>query len=286
MGTGRALNSSQIVCLDVSSDCGGGGGEDVKVATGWVDGSVRVFSLEPREVARFTSSRSGGGGDDATTNGLVHSLLHGKGAGTNFLGSTDEFACKEPLVLNGHGSSPVQMVVFDKSSGSGGVGGGVVGRLASGGADGVVILWDVIAETGLFRLLGHRGPVTGITFVRPSASSAVDGLVTSGSDGLVKVWDLNGQCCVQTLTGHRGSVGCLDCSIVNSRGSGGGGGEEDSGEKALKWRLITGCADGQVRVWSVENRNSSGKESNADAEVRGTMYCFYIPRSTTIFLIL
>ena len=259
VGTGRALNSSQIVCLDVSERRGDDAGarEDVKVATGWVDGSVRVFSLDPKEMARFTSSS--GVGDDAERNGLVHSLL---GGNSNFLGNSEEFACKEPLVLNGHGSSPVQMVVFDKSIGS-------VGRLASGGADGVVILWDVIAETGLFRLLGHRGPVTGITFLRPSGSDAsgVDGMVTSGFDGLVKVWDLNGQCCVQTLTGHRGSVGCLDCSILRPPG-GGVGGEDDIG-RTEKWRLVTGCADGQVRVWSVEaaSKNTDKEASDPSNEV-------------------
>ncbi|KAL9188525.1 hypothetical protein ACHAXT_006903 [Thalassiosira profunda] len=244
VGTGRALNSSQIVCLDVSAGDANDGRGDAKVATGWVDGSVRVFSLEPGELARFASP---GGGDDPEKNGLVHSLLRGN---TNFFGNSDEFACKEPLVLNGHGSSPVQVVVFDKSAGS-------VGRLASGGADGVVILWDVIAETGLFRLLGHRGPVTGITFLRPSGTDAsgVDGLVTSGSDGLVKVWDLNGQCCVQTLTGHRGSVGCLGCSILRSPG----GGNVD--EENAKWRLITGCADGQVRVWSVQESGAKDTEA-------------------------
>ena len=255
VGTGRALNSSQIVCLDVSApphDSSTNSKEDVKVATGWVDGSVRVFSLDYNEMKRFTSGSSGST-DDTEKTGLVHTLL---GGNSNFLGNSDEFACKEPLVLNGHGSSPVQMVVFDKNNTSS------VGRLASGGADGVVILWDVIAETGLFRLLGHRGPVTGITFLRPSSLednvSGIDGLVTSGSDGLVKVWDLNGQCCVQTLTGHRGSVGCLDCMVLRpppGRNTVGGGGDSSEvGEKA-KWRLITGCADGQVRVWSVENND-------------------------------
>ena len=250
MGTGRALNSSQVVCLDVST-CDNSNGdrkEDVKVATGWVDGSVRVFSLEPKEIARFTSFS---GSDDAERNGLVHSLLYGN---SSFLGNSDEFACKEPLVLNGHGSSPVQMVVFDKHVGS-------VGRLASGGADGVVILWDVIAETGLFRLLGHRGPVTGIAFLRPSDST--DSLVTSGSDGLVKVWDLNGQCCVQTLTGHRGSVGCLDCSILHPPG----GDNAEDGEEKARWRLVTGCADGQVRVWSVNNSKvKSDYSQNTDMQ--------------------
>ena len=50
VGTGRALNSGQIVCLDVSEI--NSRENDVKVATGWVDGSVRVFSLEPKELAR------------------------------------------------------------------------------------------------------------------------------------------------------------------------------------------------------------------------------------------
>lgn len=254
LGSGRALNSNQIVCLDVSEN-DNGIDDNVKVATGWVDGSVRVFSLDSKEMKRFTSSS---GRDDAQRNGLVHSLLSGN---SNILGNSDEFACKEPLVLNGHGSSPVQTVVFDQSSGS-------VGRLASGGADGMVILWDVIAETGLFRLLGHRGPVTGIAFFRPSVDNAsdIDGLATSGSDGLVKVWDLNGQCCVQTLTGHRGSVGCLDCSIL--RPFGGSAVDDDEITGKAKLRLITGCADGQVRVWSVENSKiesvstDNGKEIN------------------------
>jgi U3 small nucleolar RNA-associated protein 12 len=267
LGTGRALNSNHIVCLDVSKCTSTTTSihqeDDVKVATGWVDGSVRVFSLDSKEMARFTSFNGGGGRDDAERNGLVHSLLGGK---SNIMGNSDEFACKEPLVLNGHGSSPVQMVVFDKNIGS-------VGRLASGGADGAVILWDVIAETGLFRLLGHRGPVTGIAFFRPSVgggkneSDTIDGLATSGSDGLVKIWDLNGQCCVQTLTGHRGSVGCLDCSILRPPGSEsvvGADGEITTGK--AKWRLVTGCADGQVRVWSVEDSKYESETTATDKE--------------------
>eukprot|EP00986_Skeletonema_menzelii_P011964 scaffold6338_cov152-Skeletonema_menzelii.AAC.8 len=257
VGTDRALNSGQIVCLDVSE--ANNRDDDVKVATGWVDGSVRVFSLDSKEMNRFTSSSSS---DDASQNGLVHSLLHGN---SNFLGSSDEFACKEPLLLNGHGSSPVQFVVFDKNEDS-------VGRLASAGSDGVVILWDVVAETGLFRLLGHRGPVTGISFICPtgSSTSGMDGLVTSGADGLVKIWDLNGQCCVQTLTGHRGSVGCLDCSILCPPGEASSN-ASDGVDSKKKWRLITGCDDGQVRVWSVEDletvNSSDEKESTDNDEV-------------------
>ena len=270
LGSGRALNSTQIVCVDVSSASTDDNDSssitnDVKVATGWVDGSVRVFSIEPNEMRRFTSSNLN---DDTSKNGLVHSLLSGNNSWNN---DNDEFASKEPLILNGHGNSPVQMVVFDKNIGSdyaASSSNSSVGRLASGGADGVVILWDVIAETGLFRLLGHRGPVSGITFLRNNGNNSVllDGLVTSGSDGLVKVWDLNGQCCVQTLTGHRGSVGCLDCTILRPPGSGAGGGV--LGDKA-KWRLITGCADGQVRVWSVDGGPDKLSEDSDDKVTEG-----------------
>ncbi|VDM70980.1 unnamed protein product [Strongylus vulgaris] len=38
--------------------------------------------------------------------------------------------------------------------------------LASGGKDCAVILWDVVSESGLFRLNGHKGPVTHLAFVR------------------------------------------------------------------------------------------------------------------------
>ena len=74
----------------------------------------------------------------------------------------EEFACREPLVLNGQ-MSPARVARFDVGAGAG----AACGRLASGGADGAVILWDVVAETGLFRLMGHRVPVTGVSFFRP-----------------------------------------------------------------------------------------------------------------------
>ena len=226
VGTGKALNSSLVICLDVSGAAGG----EVKVATGWVDGSVRVFSLSSKELRNYTSS-----GD-----GLIRSLLHKQPSNE---------ALVEPLTLNGHGSA-VQIVSFEKKSGA-------TARLASGSADGTVILWDVVAETGLFRLLGHTGPVTGIAFLSDGdAGAGMDGLVTSGSDGLVKVWDLNGQCCVQTLVGHRGSVGCCALSSLPS--------SEDSGEE--RTRLVTGCLDGQVRVWSVKKSTHEKKEETEPME--------------------
>jgi hypothetical protein len=102
LGTGRALNSDQVVCLDVAA----GSETTYKVATGWVEGAVRVFDVYKNEVAG--------------SKGTAHSLLEEEN-------EDESFVQREPLLLNGHGQSPVRTVKFDKEN---------VSRLASGSSDG------------------------------------------------------------------------------------------------------------------------------------------------------
>lgn len=222
VGTGRALNSDEMVCLDVRVDSSG-----AKVATGWVDGVVRVFDLESEDLK--------------SKPGLVHSLIEEN--------PDEDFAQREPLVLNGHNQSPVRTVVFDSSN---------VSRLASGGSDGAVVLWDILSESGLFRLIGHRGGITDMMFVR--VDGGLDGLITASLDGLVKVWDLTGQCCTQTIANNRGEVWGAACRPLSS-----------NSEEEKRWRLVTGGQDGRVRVWSVQppKRNLEPESDQApDAEVQ------------------
>ena len=211
VGTGRALNSDEIVCLDVAVDDQSQNG---KIATGWVDGAIRIFDLTPNEVQR-------------PRHGLIHSLLFENDGGEDE--EEDEFAQREPLLLNGHGQSPVRTLSFDSSN---------LSRLASGGSDGSVVLWDTVAETGIFRLLGHRGGITDIVFVHVDK---VDALITSSLDGLIKVWDLDAQCCTQTIASNRGEVWTATCKNLRV-----------DGDELDRWRLIAGGNDGEVRVWSVE----------------------------------
>jgi len=235
VGTRLALNSHEVICLDIAN-----GNHDsniekntvVKVATGWMDGTVRIFELFASELTESNSSNLG----------CVHSLIQGSSK------TNEDFLTREPLVLKGHTNSPVRSICFDRIANSSTVSGdALVSRLASGGSDGVVIIWDIVAETGLFRLLGHRGPITDLHFCSPSASSLpytktsqnFDGLVSSSQDGLVKVWDLAAQCCTQTLAGHKGAVLCSAMASV------------DGQTKGTRWRCITGCSDGQARVWSI-----------------------------------
>lgn len=36
--------------------------------------------------------------------------------------------------------------------------------LASGGKDSVIVLWDIVSESGIYRLNGHKGSITQLQF--------------------------------------------------------------------------------------------------------------------------
>ena len=184
LGTGRALNSDEMVCLDVAvapspSSSNESLQQSYKIATGWIDGAVRLFEVS------------------------MHDILQGQTVAHSVLDDSDrnEVLQRQPLLLQGH-ANPVRTVQFDGASGGGG------DRLASGGSDGAVVVWDVVSETGLFRLVGHRGAVTDLSFVAlgnattTRATERLDLLVSSSLDGLVKIWDLHAQCCTQTIASH------------------------------------------------------------------------------------
>jgi len=238
VGTGRALNSDEIVCLDVASIDNVATDDTTstvaKVATGWVDGAVRIFDLYPKDLME--------------PRGIAHSIIHGTNDSLE-----EEFIQREPLVLSGHNGTCVRTLAFSKRDAT---------RLASGGSDGSVILWDVVAETGLFRLLGHHGAITEIMFL--DLSSQLQALVTSCLDGLVKVWDLKAQCCVQTIASHRGEIlgaACMDIRGLNVKVSPG-----DNEQVLHRWRLITGGTDGQTRVWSVQNPKRAKQASTEHSD--------------------
>ncbi len=242
VGSGKALNSDEVVCLDVSATPHS---DTIRVATGWVDGAVRVFDLYQKELSKGSI-------------GMVQSLIDEDGVDEDFLR-------REPLLLNGHGQSPVRSVSFDRNN---------VSRLASGGSDGTVIIWDIVAETGLFRLLGHRGGITDIMFVN---GVGFDCLATSSLDGLVKVWDINGQCCTQTIANHHGEVWGSSCfDLTASEGD------------ERRCRMIAGGSDGQARVWSVRQPKrlqelNDSETKGLDGEEKGENeddVCFYMGKIT------
>ncbi|KAI4863895.1 WD40 repeat-like protein [Hypoxylon rubiginosum] len=123
-------------------------------------------------------------------------------------GSIRLWRSKDPspfVTFNGHRSA-ITTLAFDRS--------GV--RLASGSRDTNVIIWDLVAEVGQFKLRGHKEQITGLQFVEPqqevaegedSQAMVLDGaddassegfLLTTGKDALIKLWDLGSRHCIET----------------------------------------------------------------------------------------
>ncbi|KAI6196720.1 hypothetical protein M3Y94_01142400 [Aphelenchoides besseyi] len=67
--------------------------------------------------------------------------------------------------------------------------------LASGGKDSVVIMWDIVSESGLFRLTGHKGSITQLQFTLNDRY-----LISSSKDTQLKFWDIGSQTCFYTLS--------------------------------------------------------------------------------------
>jgi WD40 repeat protein len=74
-------------------------------------------------------------------------------------------------------------------------------RIASGGMDQTVKIWDATSGQNLFTLKGHAGEVKGLAF-------STDGkhIISGSYDGTVKVWDATSGEGLLTLAGHTGEV--------------------------------------------------------------------------------
>lgn len=141
--------------------------------------------------------------------------------------------------FNGH-KSAVTILAFDKT--------GV--RLASGSKDTDVIVWDLVAEVGQYKLRGHKDQVTGLRFIEPEpvvqeedgeqALMAVDNegaegfLLTTGKDSLIKLWDLSSRHCIEThVAQSNGECWALGVS------------PDLSG-------CVTAGNDGEMKVWALD----------------------------------
>lgn len=103
-------------------------------------------------------------------------------------------------------------------------------RIASGSKDTDLAIWDILSESGLFRLKGHKQAITKCAFMREHSNI----LVSSSTDCLVKFWDLTTQHCFRTLFGHKSEVWSF-ALVRNDR------------------RLITGSTD--LKVFKISFRN-------------------------------
>jgi U3 small nucleolar RNA-associated protein 12 len=123
-------------------------------------------------------------------------------------------------------------------------------RLASGSRDTDIILWDLVAEVGLFRLKGHKDQITSLNFLRKptiiehatvngptnGAEEGLGFLISTSKDALIKLWDLSSQYCIEThVAQSNGECWSLGLS------------PDQSG-------CITAGNDGELRVWSIDGQ--------------------------------
>jgi U3 small nucleolar RNA-associated protein 12 len=114
--------------------------------------------------------------------------------------------------------------------------------LATGGADCDIVLWDLTAETGLFRLRGHRDAVTQLHFLGENNQQ----LLSGSKDTLLKVWDMDQQRCVETIVGHRAEV--WDFAVTPD-----------------ETRLVTISSASDMKVWRLRAPESSQGIGNSGA---------------------
>ncbi len=97
-------------------------------------------------------------------------------------------------------------------------------RLATGGADTTVRLWQTNTQTPQLQLLGHQGAVRGIAF----GSGGV--IASASADATVILWDAASGTPRQTLVGHPSEV----LSVAFAPGAA---------------QLASGDANGDIRLW-------------------------------------
>ena len=101
-------------------------------------------------------------------------------------------------------------------------------RLASGGGDGTIVLWDAATGDSLQTLVGHSDVVANVVFSPDGAY-----LASASQDETVRVWSVETGEALRTLEGHSNMVFGVAWSPAGTR-------------------LVSAGAEGRVRVWSVE----------------------------------
>jgi len=96
--------------------------------------------------------------------------------------------------------------------------------LGSGSKDTNIIIWDIIGETALYRLTGHKDGITKILFREMHLDSFEEGkteiLISSAKDNTIKMWNIKSQETIQTIADLIHKVTdftfCQDIMLVGS----------------------------------------------------------------------
>jgi U3 small nucleolar RNA-associated protein 12 len=115
-------------------------------------------------------------------------------------------------------------------------------RLASGGKDCHIVLWDIVGERGVFSLRGHKNSISKLAFLY-NEEHQKDIIVSSSIDAVstIKFWDLQLQHCFCTLPGHASGVWSF---VLLKNGT----------------RLVTGGSGPELKVYSIRFLSENEKK--------------------------
>jgi WD40 repeat protein/tRNA A-37 threonylcarbamoyl transferase component Bud32 len=216
-----ATGSSSVESLAFSPD-------GVSLAGGGTDHAVRLWDTKTGALARtltghsdFVFSVAYGPDGVLLASGSHDGTVRVWGAKTGALLQTLTGRSDEPqqyrddrtgklVSVHGHSiDNEIRSVAFSPDS----------GRLASGGWDKTVRIWDAKTGTLLQTLTGHRNGVNGVAFGPDGAR-----LASGDIDGTVRVWDTGAWRLVLTLADNTDGLNCLAFSPDGARIAGAGGG--------------------------------------------------------------
>ena len=122
-------------------------------------------------------------------------------------------------------------------------------QLISGSADTYIIIYDLVASTAEFKLLGHSESITQLQPLvtqHPTRGTPQKSLISSSKDGLLKVWDLQNQTCIGTF-GEQFMSKINDFTIVAELGL-----------------LVTASSDKFLRIFKIEIKDEFNAGSVAE----------------------
>lgn len=145
--------------------------------------------------------------------------------------------------FTGHRTS-ISALAFDKSG----------SRLASGGKDCTIVVWDIVGEEGLFSLKGHRNSISKLLFLY-NEDQQKDLIISSSLDPVstLKFWDLQTQHCFCTIPGNASGVWSF---IIIKNGT----------------RLIAGTSGAELRVYSLEFTSSTDQSDTTEGDSSETEF--------------
>lgn len=122
-------------------------------------------------------------------------------------------------------------------------------RILTGGLDTDIALLDVVAQVGVSKLTGHRGPVTDLMFLGQLPG---DLAVSCSKDTQIKFWDLSTMCCFKTLVDIQTEVWSM-CMIRDKF-------------------LITGSTTSTLNVYTLSENHSKNVQRQQLVDEEGVEY--------------